>query len=61
MATKNKQSTEERIKELQIQYRLLSEIEELWGVKPSRHRAYLFVRSRMMAIIKELQSLNVIQ
>ena len=40
--------------ELKAQYRLLSEIEELWGTKPSNHRAYVFINKRMKQILKEL-------
>ena len=51
-------TTKEKIIELKGQYRLLSEVEELWGVKPSKHKAYIFVQKRMCSIIKELQKLE---
>ena len=31
-----------------------AEIEELWGTKPSNHRAYVFINKRMKQILKEL-------
>lgn len=44
--------------QLQAQYRILSEVEELWGVKPSKHRAYLFINNKMREILKEIQNLD---
>lgn len=52
------QNKEQKIIELKAQYRMLSEMEELWGAKPSKHRAYVFIHSRMNKIIKELQQLE---
>jgi hypothetical protein len=50
----------ERIIALSAQYKVLSEVEEMWGTKPSKHRAYLFIHKRMKEITKELQTLNYI-
>jgi len=53
-------SEENKIREIQLkaQYKALSEVEEMWGVKPSKHRAYLFVVKRMTEILKELKSIE---
>lgn len=40
--------------ELKAQYRILSEMEDLWGVKPSNHRAYVFLNQRMRSILTRL-------
>lgn len=47
-----------RTAELKAQYKVLSEVEEMWGVKPSKHRAYIFITKRMREIIKELQTIK---
>lgn len=44
--------------QLQAQYRILSEVEEFWGTKPSQHRAYIFINKKMREIIKELQTIE---
>ena len=43
---------------LESEYRALSEVEEFWEVKTSKHRAYLFIISRMREILKELASIE---
>ncbi len=53
-------SEEKKVKEVQLkaQYKVLSQVEEMWGVKPSRHRAYIFVSKKLREIIKELHTLK---
>ena len=47
-----------RLLELNSQYRILSEIESMWGKQPSTHRVYIFVNKRMKEVLREIQRLK---
>jgi hypothetical protein len=55
-----KRFEKEKIKEVELkaQYRALSQVEEMWGAKLSKHKAYLFVIKKMKEILDQLQSIK---